>query len=148
HTTAAARQVAQEQEFVDGERPGSAQLAFRVGRGEFELTALVVAEAKFRRPDRKPLGAFHEPGPIRPAPKFAISDDGEAEGGLALDDIADDVVLQPPERFGVDAPGGMVAKRLTQSRRAQQAADMIGTEWGATQLHPGNLIVHQTAKIL
>ncbi len=97
---------------------------------------MIVAKAEGRRSDREPLGAFDKSRPIGSAPEFAVGHYVKAKRRLPLHDITDRVVLRARERFVVDASGGVVAKRLTQGRWSQQAADMIGAERRATWKHP------------
>ena len=100
----------------------------RVGRGEIDLVAMVVAKLQQRGTDLEALGALHEPPPIGAAAEFAIAHHLEPDLLLHREDVADALVLQLAELGIADFPGGMPAERLPQRGGAQQAADMIGTE--------------------
>ena len=123
--------AAQEFELVERQRLFALQLAFRVGRRECHLVAVVVAEVEHRGLDRKAVDPLDEPAPIRAAAELAVGHDLQAHVLLHADDVADALVLDLGKARIVEFPGMMVAERLTQGRRPQQAADMVGAEWRA-----------------
>jgi len=72
------------------------------------------------------------------APVLAVGHRGEADGALAVDRRLDAAILDGAKRGAIDAALGVRGPRLTQLRRAQQAADMIGAEgWLAVRHRSG-----------
>jgi hypothetical protein len=62
------------------------------------------------------------------APELAVGDAAKPQVFLVADDLADRLVLDATQPGGVDAAGRAVLARLQERRRAEQAADMVGTE--------------------
>ena len=85
--------AAQELELVERQRLLALQLAFRVGRRECHLVAVIVAEVEHRGLDREAVDALDEPAPIRAAAEFAVGHDLQADVLLHADDVADALVL-------------------------------------------------------
>ncbi len=93
--------------------------------------ALVVAKLEDRGLDHEAVDALDEAPPIGAAAEFAVGDDLEPDLLLHLHHVADAGVLDLREFGIVDSLAHVIAKRLTQGLRAQQASHMIGTEWRA-----------------
>ena len=100
----------------------------RVGRGEIDFMAMVVAKLQQRGTDLEALGALHEPPPIGAAAKFAVGDDLEPGPLLHADRGAHAVVLDADEFILADLVAGAAAECLAQRRRAQKASDVIGAK--------------------
>src|SRR3954451_25033216 len=115
----------------------------RVGRGEIDFMAMVVAKLEQRGADLQALGALHEAPPIGTAAKLPIGDDLKTGLLLHANRGAHAVVLNADELVLADLAAGAAAERLAQRRRAQQAADVIGTKRRTavrTQAHAWSLL--------
>jgi ABC-type taurine transport system ATPase subunit len=64
------------------------------------------------------------------AAKLAVGRRAEANLFLLAHDLLDRLVLEATELVGVDPAGAEVVARLQQTRRAKQAADVVGAERG------------------
>src|SRR5262249_57735070 len=100
----------------------------RIGRGEIELVAAVVAELEQRGADLEPLGALDQPAPIGAAAELAVGDDRKPDLLLHAHRGADAVVRYARELAVVDLADGMAPKALPQRGRPQHAADVVGPE--------------------
>ena len=67
------------------------------------------------------------------AAEFAVGDALQAHVLLALDDLADALVLDGAQLGGGERPGEELLARLAQPLRPQEAADVIGAEGGTGQ---------------
>ena len=90
---------------------------------------MLVVKAKARLIHAKPLDPLDEPAPIRAAAEFAVGDDFQPNVFLQLDGVADRRILCSREALFVELAGVKGAKGLTERRRAQQAADVVGAKW-------------------
>jgi hypothetical protein len=100
--------------------------------------AVVVAEVEGRRLDHEAVDALDEPAPIGAAAELAVVRDLEPDILLQFDRIADAAILDFGKARIVDLSRQMIAKRLAQLGRPQQAADVIGAKRRAairTQAH-------------
>ena len=122
------RDAAQEFEFVERQRLLPLELCRRVGRGEFDLMARIVAKLEQRWLDREAVDPLDEAAPIGATAEFAVGDDLQPDLLLQLHDVADALVLQLARTRHRRSPWRRVAEGLPQHRRPQQTADMIGTE--------------------
>ena len=119
----------QEFEFVERQRLVAPQLGVRIGRGELDLMAVIVAKLEHRGLDREAVDPLDEASPIGTAAEFAVGDDLQPDLLLHLHDIADAVILDLSQNAHHRcACAHVIAERLAQHLRPQQAADMIGTE--------------------
>ena len=100
----------------------------RVGRGEIDLVAVVVAKLEQRGAHLEALGALHEPAPIGAAAELAVGHDLEPDLLLHADGVADAVILDAHELVVADLVAGVAAEGLAQRRRPQQASDVIGAK--------------------
>jgi hypothetical protein len=100
----------------------------RVGRGEIDFMAMVVAKLEQRVAHLEALGALHEPPPIGTAAKLPVGDDLEPGFLLHADRVAHAVVLYAGELVFADLAAGAAAEGLAQRRRAQQASDVVGAK--------------------
>ena len=107
--------VAQELELVERQRLRARELAGRVGRGEVDLVAVVVAELEHRLADLEALAALDEPAPVGAAAELAVGHDREAALLLQRHHVADAAILDAAELRIVDLPA---AWRRNASRSA------------------------------
>ena len=122
------RHIAQEDEFIERQWLAPRELPSRVGAGEFDLVAVIIAKLEYSRLGDEAVDALDEASPIRPAAKLAVGDDAKARRFLQRNHVADRAVLDLREMPIVDAFGLMVLERLAQFDRTQQAADVVGAE--------------------
>ena len=120
--------VAQEHELVERERTGAPQRRGRIGRGEIDLVAAVVAKLEQRRAHLEALRAFHEAAPIGAAAELAVGHDRKPDLLLHVNGLAHAIVLDARELGLADLVAGMAPERLPQRRRPQQAADVVGAK--------------------
>jgi hypothetical protein len=88
---------------------------------------LFITELKARGGNVETFGTFDEAAPVGAAAKLAVCDDGQPNVLLQLYRIADRCVLGGGKPDIVDFACMKCAKRLAQRGRAQQAADVVGT---------------------
>src|SRR5205085_2539015 len=93
------RDVAQEDELVERQRPGTPDAGRRVWRGELDLVAVIVVKAKRCRPDGETIEVLDEASPVRRAPEFAVGDDLKPGVLLKPYDVADCVVPDAGKSF-------------------------------------------------
>ena len=109
-------------------------LRVRIGRGELDLMAVIVAKLEDRGLDRKAIDPLDEASPIGTAPEFAVGNDLQPDLLLHLHDIADAAIGNLCKMRVIDALAGVlahvIAECLAQHLRPQQAADMVGAERG------------------
>ena len=120
--------VAEKTELIERDRPLPRHCAGHQRRGERELQTLLVAEGEARFADAQALGALDEAAPIRRAAEFTVGDHGKPGVRLQRDGVADRHVLRGGKAGLVERAIAEGAISLPQSRRAQQAADMVGAE--------------------
>ncbi len=101
----------------------------RVGSGEIDFMAMVVAKLEQRGADLEALGALHEAPPIGTATKLPVGDDLEPGLLLHADRGTYAVVLNTGELVLADLAAGAATECLAQRRRAQQASDVVGAKW-------------------
>ena len=89
---------------------------------------MLVAEGEARLADAQALGALDEAAPVRRAAEFAVGDHGKPGVRLQRDGVADRRILRGDKAGFVERTIVEGAISLPQSRRAQQAADMVGAE--------------------
>ena len=130
---------AQERELVARERLRALQLALRVGRGERDLVAVIVAEIEHRGLDREAVDALDEARPVRRCGgtrrrsrrSSPTSSCMRTASRMHWSWICGEACVIDPCRE-------VIAERLAQIGRPQQAADMVGAEWRTairTQAH-------------
>src|SRR5215468_4230406 len=100
----------------------------RIGSGEIDLVAAIVAKFEQRGPNLQPFGALHKASPIGAAPKFPVGCHFKPDLFLHAYRRADAVILDARELVAADFMCGMTAEGLTQNLRPQQAADVIGAK--------------------
>jgi len=120
--------VAEEEKFIERDRPLPRHFAGHQRRGEGKLQTLLVAKGEARLADAQALGALDEAAPIRGAAEFAVGDHGKPGVHLQRDGVADRRILRGDKAGLVERTIGEGAISLAQSLRAQQAADMVGAE--------------------
>jgi hypothetical protein len=120
--------IAQEDELIERERLPAAHRRRRIGRGEVDLVAVVVAKLEQRRTHLQTLGALDESTPIGAAAKLAVGDDLEPDVLLHADGITDTLVLNLRELVVRDLAAGVAPERLAQRRGPQQASHMVGAK--------------------
>ena len=112
----------------------ASQRCRRVGRGEIDFMAMVVAKLEQRGADLEALGALHEAPPIGTAAKFPVGNDLKPGLLLHADRGTHAVVLNADELVFADLAAGAAAECLAQPRRAQQASDVVGAKrWTAVR---------------
>jgi hypothetical protein len=86
----------------------------RIGRGEIDLVALVIAKFEQRGPNLQTLGALHETPPIGAAPEFPVGRHFKPDLFLHAHRRADAVILDALELVVSDLICGMAAEGLAQ----------------------------------
>ena len=102
-----------------------------VGRGEGALAALFVAEGEGRLARLEAVHPGDEARPIGDAAKLPVAHDGETDGFLLPDGVANRRVARRFQADIVENAGPVRLQGRDQGARAQQAADVIGAERGA-----------------
>jgi len=107
---------------------GTGSIGYGERRGEIGFLAAVVTKLEEGRANFQSGNSLHKPAPVGAAPKLAVGHDFEPDLLLHAHHLADAVVLDANERVIGDLPARAPPERLTQWRRPEQAAHMIGAK--------------------
>jgi hypothetical protein len=131
--------VAQKAKVLDGDpfaRPFQARIHTEYGRREIHLFALAAKLHRvLRSRDGHTAQAFQKVDVEDGAPKLTVGDALQADAFLQLDHVADATIFQRSQRFGGDFALLALAARQQEFFRAEQTANVVGSEGRSRSLH-------------
>jgi hypothetical protein len=126
HFRRPARDQLEKGELVGRDAAHALELAFGIGGLELGVSAAVKIERRVLRGE--PFHRLDEAEEPRAAPKLAVGDRLQADLLLHCDGFADGAILEVAEFLGVDPSAVVVAGRVLEHLRAQQASHVVGAE--------------------